>query len=71
VPAGAVMRHEAKAFVFVPGKDDGEFHRVDVHTGLETADGIEITSGLHDRDSVVDRGAAFLKTELLLDREAD
>ena len=70
VPPGAVMRHEAQAFVFVPA-DDETFRRVDVHTGLETSEGIEITSGLHDGDRVVDRGAAFLKTELLLDREAD
>jgi membrane fusion protein, heavy metal efflux system len=68
VPAGAIMRHENQAFVFVP---DGErrFRRVDVEVGLEQNERIEIVSGLSAGDSVVDRGAFFLKSELLLERE--
>jgi membrane fusion protein, heavy metal efflux system len=68
VPAGAIMRHENQPFVFVP---DGErrFRRVDVELGLETNDRIEIVSGLKLGDTVVDRGAFYLKSELLLERE--
>lgn len=68
VPAGAVMRHENQPFVFVP---DGErtFRRVDVALGLETGEQIEVLSGLKAGDTVVDRGAFFLKSELLLERE--
>jgi cobalt-zinc-cadmium efflux system membrane fusion protein len=68
VPAGAIMRHENQPFVFVPG-GDGKFRRVDVSLGLETSDTAEITAGLAAGDRVVDRGAFFLKSELLLDRE--
>jgi hypothetical protein len=42
---------------------------VDVKVGLETNEQIEIVSGLSAGDSVVDRGAFFLKSELLLERE--
>jgi membrane fusion protein, heavy metal efflux system len=68
VPAGAIMRHENQPFVFVP---DGErtFRRVDVELGLETNDRIEILSGLKAGDKVVDQGAFYLKSELLLERE--
>jgi cobalt-zinc-cadmium efflux system membrane fusion protein len=62
------MRHENQPFVFVP---DGErkFRRVDVELGLETHETIEVASGLAAGDTVVDRGAFFLKSELLLERE--
>lgn len=70
VPPGAVMRHEEQAFVFVPDGPN-KFRRVDVVTGLETSRGIEIVSGLEDGQEVVDHGAFFLKSELLLDKEAD
>jgi cobalt-zinc-cadmium efflux system membrane fusion protein len=68
VPRGAIMRHENQPFVFVT---DGErrFRRVDVELGLETNERIEIVSGLSAGDMVVDRGAFFLKSELLLERE--
>jgi membrane fusion protein, heavy metal efflux system len=68
VPAGAIMRHENQPFVFVP---DGQrkFRRVDIELGLETNNRIEIVSGLQEGDQVVDRGAFYLKSELLLERE--
>jgi cobalt-zinc-cadmium efflux system membrane fusion protein len=68
IPAGAIMRHENQPFVFVP---DGErrFRRVDVSLGIETTDTIEILSGVSAGDTVVDQGAFFLKSELLLERE--
>ncbi len=68
VPAGAIMRHENQPFVFVPA-GERKFRRVDVQIGLETNDQIEITSGLAAGDTVVDRGAFYLKSELLLERE--
>jgi cobalt-zinc-cadmium efflux system membrane fusion protein len=68
VPPGAIMRHENQAFVFVPaGKD--EFRRVDVRTGTESAAAVEILGGLSPGEQVVDRGAFFLKSELLIERE--
>jgi cobalt-zinc-cadmium efflux system membrane fusion protein len=70
VPAGAIMRHEGQAFVFVPMGGD-RFRRVDVQTGLETREHIEIRSGLEPGQEVVSRGAFYLKSELLLEKEAD
>ncbi|MFM8704987.1 MAG: efflux RND transporter periplasmic adaptor subunit, partial [Planctomycetia bacterium] len=70
VPAAAVMRHERKAFVFVP---DGEnrFRRVDVTTGQTGDDFVEVTAGLAAGQQVVVRGAFVLKSELLLEKEAE
>jgi cobalt-zinc-cadmium efflux system membrane fusion protein len=68
VPPSAILRHEGQAFVFVPAGASG-FRRVDVETGLESASGIEILRGLEPGTQVVDRGAFFLKSELLLERE--
>jgi membrane fusion protein, heavy metal efflux system len=68
VPRGAIMRHENQAFVFVPDGKEG-FRRVDVQTEMETASGVEIRSGLKSGEMVVDGGAFFLKSELLLERE--
>jgi multidrug efflux pump subunit AcrA (membrane-fusion protein) len=70
VPAGAIMRHEGQAFVFVPLGGD-RYRRVDVQTGLETREHIEIRSGLEPGQEVVARGAFYLKSELLLEKEAD
>jgi cobalt-zinc-cadmium efflux system membrane fusion protein len=68
VPAGAVMRHENQPFVFVPA-GTGEYRRVDVRTGRESQGMVEIVTGLRPGDQVVDGGAFFLKSELLLERE--
>jgi cobalt-zinc-cadmium efflux system membrane fusion protein len=68
VPAGAIMRHENQPFVFVP-EGERKFRRVDVELGLETNDRIEIVAGLNAGDAIVDRGAFYLKSELLLERE--
>ena len=67
VPTTAVMRHEGKSFVFVPV--EGGFRRVDVDTGLETNDFVEVTRGLEVGQQVVSRGAFLLKSELLLEDE--
>ncbi|HZN33655.1 MAG TPA: efflux RND transporter periplasmic adaptor subunit, partial [Pirellulaceae bacterium] len=68
VPAGAILRHENQPFVFVPA-GERTYRRVDVEVGLDAGDRVEILSGLKAGDSVIDRGAFFLKSELLLERE--
>ena len=70
VPAEAVMRHDGKAFVFVP-EGDGRFRRREVQTGIETDTLIEITRGLTEGEEVVSRGAFLLKSRLLLEKEAE
>ncbi|MFM7205077.1 MAG: efflux RND transporter periplasmic adaptor subunit [Planctomycetaceae bacterium] len=67
VPVAAVMRHEGKAFVFTPAEDG--FRRVDVVTGIEDDDVVEVTRGLEPGRQVVARGAFTLKSELLLEDE--
>ncbi|MFM7034184.1 MAG: efflux RND transporter periplasmic adaptor subunit [Planctomycetia bacterium] len=67
VPVAAVMRHEGRAFVFIPA--DGGFRRVDIDTGIEEDGFIEVTRGLEPGQQVVARGAFVLKSELLLEDE--
>jgi cobalt-zinc-cadmium efflux system membrane fusion protein len=68
VPTSAIVRQDGAPLVFVP---DGErsFRRIDVETGLETPEWIEIKSGLSLGQPVVTQGGFFLKSELLLERE--
>jgi multidrug efflux pump subunit AcrA (membrane-fusion protein) len=64
----AIMRHENQPFVFVPA-GERTFRRVDIELGLEAGDDVEVVSGLNAGDQVVVKGAFYLKSELLLDRE--
>lgn len=68
VPAAAVMRHEGQAFVFVP-EGQGRFRRVNIETGAESGDRVEVKSGLEAGRQVVAGGAFTLKSELLLEDE--
>jgi cobalt-zinc-cadmium efflux system membrane fusion protein len=68
VRTSAVMRHEGQAFVFVADAAD-TFRRVDITTGLETENWIEIQDGLVGGEDVAATGAFALKSELLLERE--
>lgn len=68
VPAAAVMRHEGQAFVFVP-EGEGRFRRVNIETGAESGDRVEVKSGLEAGRQVVAGGAFTLKSELLLEDE--
>ena len=70
VPAAAVMRHEGKAFVFVP-EGEGRFHRRNIETGIETDALVEVTRGLDEGEEVVSRGAFLLKSRLLLEKEGE
>ena len=68
VPAAAVMRHEGQAFVFVP-EGEGRYRRVDIETGAEADDRLEVKGGLEVGQQVVAKGAFTLKSELLLEDE--
>jgi cobalt-zinc-cadmium efflux system membrane fusion protein len=70
VPVSAVMRHEGRAFVFVPEGED-RFRRRNIQTGVEGQGFLEVKSGLQAGDQVVSRGAFILKSELLLEGEEE
>jgi RND family efflux transporter MFP subunit len=70
VPTAAIQRHESNAFVFCQ-EGEGRFRRVDVSVGIETPEFVEITAGLSAGQQVVDRGAFYLKSELLLEQEEE
>jgi cobalt-zinc-cadmium efflux system membrane fusion protein len=66
----SVIQHENQQFVFVDMKD-GVFKRVDVMTGRESDDWVEVKEGLLPGDLVVTNGAFLLKSELLLQGEGE
>lgn len=68
VPAGAIMRHEDEAFAFVE-LQPGVYRKAVVAPGLTTEEFVEVLSGLKAGEKVVDQGAFFLKSELLLEGE--
>lgn len=68
VQTRAVLQHEGASFVFV-ANGENQFKRVDVETGEDGEDRIEIVSGLHAGEQVVTHGAFILKSELLLEGE--
>lgn len=68
VPVESVMRHEGKAFVFVPDGAD-RYRRVDIEPGIEEDGFVEVKRGLEAGQRVVSKGAFLLKSELLLEDE--
>jgi RND family efflux transporter MFP subunit len=68
IPVAAVQRNEMDAFVFVQLDNRTFVHRY-VEVGSESGDRIEIKSGLQPGEQIVQRGAFFLKSELLLSEE--
>lgn len=70
VPVAAVMRHGGQAFVFVPA-GAGRYRRVDIVIGDESQGYVEVKSGLESGQQVVAEGAFLLKSELLLEQEAE
>lgn len=68
VPAGAIMRHEDETFAFVE-LSPGAYRKAVVAPGLTTTEFVEVLSGLEAGEKVVDQGAFFLKSELLLEGE--
>jgi RND family efflux transporter MFP subunit len=68
VPAGAVLRHEEETFVFVE-RQPGVYHKAVIAPGLATTEFVEALSGLRAGQKVVDQGAFYLKSEMLLEGE--
>ena len=66
----SVIQHENQQFVFIE-LQGGSFKRVDVTTGQESPEWIEVTEGLSQGQRVVTHGAFLLKSELLLKGESD
>jgi cobalt-zinc-cadmium efflux system membrane fusion protein len=64
LPAAAIQRHTGVTFVFVSDGDNG-FERRDVTLGRSTAELVEISAGLTERESVVVNGGFALKSEML------
>jgi cobalt-zinc-cadmium efflux system membrane fusion protein len=67
VPAEAVMRHEGRAFVFVP-TGSGSFARRDIRTGIETKQFVEVVEGLAVGDQIAGEGVFVLKSRLLIEQ---
>jgi cobalt-zinc-cadmium efflux system membrane fusion protein len=70
VSSSAIVQHENHSFAFV-NLGGGRFQKVDVRTGQSTEEWIEVLDGLNLGDAVVARGAFLLKSELLLQGEAE
>lgn len=59
LPESAIQNDAKGSFVYVVGKDD-RVHRQAVKTGLVTATGITVTSGLNGDEKIVMRAGGFL-----------
>lgn len=68
IPAGALLTHEGRPFVFV---ETGErtYRRIDITIGARTLDWVAVKKGLKPGDRVVSQGTFLLKSELLLEPE--
>ncbi|KAA5539690.1 efflux RND transporter periplasmic adaptor subunit [Roseiconus nitratireducens] len=66
----SVIQHENQKFVFVD-TSNGTYKRVDVTTGQSSEDWVEVVDGLSPGQLVVTDGAFLLKSELLLQGEAE
>lgn len=68
VPPAAIMHQESADFVFVE-EQPRTYRRVDIESGMETEDWVEVLTGLSAGQRVVVEGAFLLKSELLLEAE--
>jgi cobalt-zinc-cadmium efflux system membrane fusion protein len=66
----SILQHENQEFVFVD-INGGQFRRVDVATGIQSDDWVEVTQGLSPGQLVVTDGAFLLKSELLLQGDSE
>lgn len=64
LPSSAVFKDGEQSYVFVQ-ENDSTFRKMEVKTGLEITDRVEIVSGLKAGDKVVTNGVFELKSELL------
>ena len=70
VPPNAVVEYEGDKFVFVESAP-GSYRMQKVTIGVETPEGVEVLSGLDEGTPVVCEGAFQIKSELLLEGEAE
>jgi Cu(I)/Ag(I) efflux system membrane fusion protein len=70
VPESSVQEHDRQAFVFTP-LSDSSFRRVDIQAGQHSGGLVEVLSGLTSGEKVVVSGGFYLKSELLLQGEAE
>jgi RND family efflux transporter MFP subunit len=70
VPLSAIQHHEGREFVFVEASPR-TFQLTEVTRGIETPTYVEITAGLQPGARVVTQGSFQLKSELLLEYEAE
>lgn len=70
VSAEAIVHHDDREYVFMQ-IGEYEFQCVEVETGLHSDDWVEIRSGLQGHEKVVQKGAFLLKSEWLLEGEAE
>ncbi len=68
VSPDSLMQHEGKTFVFSEA-GTGRYERLEVATGMETPEWVEVKHGLKPGQRIVDKGAFLLKSELLLEEE--
>ena len=68
VPASAISEHESKLFVFIE-VGEHKYQQKFIQRGMEDEGWVEIVSGLSGGEKIVDQGAFYLKSELLLERE--
>jgi membrane fusion protein, heavy metal efflux system len=74
VPAGAAAEIEGQNVVFVPVKNSPEnrsFYPRPVEVGPPTGDRVVVKAGLNKGDQVVSSGSFMLKSELILQNQAD
>jgi cobalt-zinc-cadmium efflux system membrane fusion protein len=74
VPAAAVVEIESQKGVFLPAGEDKDGHTYKfrpVVIAREAGDRQVIASGLSRGETVVSRGAFFLKSELILQNETE
>lgn len=62
IPTTAVQTLESETVVFEPKSDD-EFAIKEVSLGRKSGRNVEILSGLHEGDTVVEKGSFYLKSE--------
>lgn len=70
VPESSILEHDRKAFVFSPEGESG-FRQVAIQPGLRAHGLVEILSGLTSGEQVVVSGGFYLKSELLLQGQAE
>jgi RND family efflux transporter MFP subunit len=74
VPSAAISEIEGKRCVFLPVASKNEAKRFvmrSIKTGKESNDRVVVLAGLHAGEPVVSQGAFILKSELILQNQAD